>query len=939
MKTHANATARWFVIVLLGLASWLAGDVQRAAAQDFPADYASASCNNKCVLGATFVNLDTIVCENFGGATSTQGVKVWAVTDFAGRRTPNYSVWGTDGTGQKFACPFNDTSARGAIFNVRLKGTKFNDELRFNYQNGTAYLKGQILMGTIYGKGGDDVIVGSPEDNGQYEEYLFGEGGADRIEALAGDDFIDGGNGGDTILGGDGNDTIEGEAGGDTIKGGQGQDVIRGGNGDDTLRGGEGRDTIEGGAGSDTIYGGERQDTIYGGRGADTLHGDDGNDTLYGDNGQDVLHGDAGNDTLEGGAGKDTLYGGDNDDTLDGGLKADTLVGGRGNDILRGDNGHDVLRGGRGTDTLRGGEGNDILCSGPGTGAETLAGGNGDDALWVDPANPTPNVTATASDVCGPSDHAAAFGSCQVTLTQPPPGCGNQQNVLLIIGDDLGVDKVAVYAREDYPIYEQTASHIPSTPYIDQLAEAGVRFTNAWANPVCSPTRAGIYTGRHAFRHGIGTPVSSGDQNAYLDPDETTIAEVLATASTPATRYTTGLFGKWHLGDPTLRSSQAPAPTDQGWDYFAGTFEGHLENGYTNWTKHVYDATGSTLQTSKITYPLDPTNPDVDYATKVTVEDALAWINQQTGPWMATVAFHAPHSAGPIYDDFLEAPPASLDCYKESIPPFAGTGIPSRVTTSTEIRTHRAMIECLDYYIGELINGIDDLENTTIIFVGDNGTQKEITGSKGTPQTLVEGVFNDNRGKGTLYESGVRVPFIVADGYAWVHKTGRSNLTAQGQIASPGEPANAPVHTVDIFASVAEIAGVNAPTGEDSHSFLPYLSDPKATGLYGCAYTEYFRSNATFPNSDRILAIRDAEHKLIIGYNAAGSGFDYPDQNFLYYNLVQDRFEQTNTPVQNPTRGASSLSPEQQALWNEVLRLHGNLSSTAAGCSNPPPRP
>src|SRR5262245_15909232 len=102
----------------------------------------------------------------------------------------------------------------------------------------------------------------------------------------------------------------------------------------------------------------------------------------------------------------------------------------------------------------------------------------------------TPTDTATTPDTADTATATAAPAA-------PPP------NLLVIVTDDMGVDKVGVYAT-DVPGYAELAENLPSTPRIDELAASGLRFTNAWANPTCSPTRAGIQTGRHAFRTGVG---------------------------------------------------------------------------------------------------------------------------------------------------------------------------------------------------------------------------------------------------------------------------------------------------------------------------------------------------------------------------------------------------------------------------------------------------
>lgn len=143
---------------------------------------------------------------------------------------------------------------------------------------------------------GDDRITGSDHTL----EYLYGEGGDDRIMGFDGVDYLSGGGGADTIWGGDGNDDI---------LGGDGADYLYGDDGVDTIEGGAQGDYIEGNADGDFLYGDDGADYIYGGTGNDEIYGYDGKDWLYGEDGDDIMHGGLLKDRLYGGAGDDDLYG------------------------------------------------------------------------------------------------------------------------------------------------------------------------------------------------------------------------------------------------------------------------------------------------------------------------------------------------------------------------------------------------------------------------------------------------------------------------------------------------------------------------------------------------------------------------------------------------------------------------------------------------------
>jgi arylsulfatase A-like enzyme len=162
--------------------------------------------------------------------------------------------------------------------------------------------------------------------------------------------------------------------------------------------------------------------------------------------------------------------------------------------------------------------------------------------------------------------------------------------------DDIGVDKVNTYAADYEDEYGIDDPDRPATPNLDALAQSGLKFTNAWANPVCSPTRAGIFTGRHAYDTGIGTAIGSGPPD--LAPEDViTIAELVHGdtygdgLSENSVDIEVGLFGKWHLGgeistDPFGLDSPARLglytgtlhPIQHGWDHFAGSLAGSLRD-------------------------------------------------------------------------------------------------------------------------------------------------------------------------------------------------------------------------------------------------------------------------------------------------------------------------------------------------------------------------
>lgn len=457
------------------------------------------------------------------------------------------------------------------------------------------------------------------------------------------------------------------------------------------------------------------------------------------------------------------------------------------------------------------------------------------------------------------------------------PLAGASPNLLVIIADDLGVDKVGAYA-DDPQMYRSAPAALPSTPTLDALAASGLRFTQAWSNPMCSPTRAGLLTGRHAFRTGVGSPIPSSPE---LDVDtEVTLAELLSDPSLPQP-YATAAFGKWHLGSTgamgttdwthgtsgTSREiADTPHPLRAGFGAYSGNLRSAPED-YFRWTR-VW-AEGEGVATSTI---------ETEYATWRTTGDALEWIDGQTGPWFALVSYAAAHADGPgiVY----EADDSEVGCHAVTC---AEDG-----TCPDERYYYQALVECLDVGVGDLLAGIapETLDDTVVVFLGDNGTES----------TVIEGAMaltggRSDNGKGTVYQSGVRVPLLIADGQNLVEwlacspaeRFAGTCALSDGLIRDPGRVVASPVHTTDLFATLADIAGVSAATGTDSESLGRCFDE---TGVR-CArdpalgprvvYTETFDylpdgsgGESTTLNAAE-AAIRDQRFKLVLRWDPTGA--------------------------------------------------------------------
>ncbi len=161
-----------------------------------------------------------------------------------------------------------------------------------------------------------------------------------------------------------------------------------------------------------------------------------------------------------------------------------------------------------------------------------------------------------ACSACG----AALLAPCVVPATgNPPGGPPGPPNILFIILDDVGIDQLE--------IFNSNADDAPQTPNIDAIAAAGVKFTNHWTMPECSPSRASFFTGRYPFRTGVDAALLEEDQpRAQVSPYEVTIPKVLDAAG-----YSSALIGKYHLGEENNNPAGVRMPYSLGWDYFNGT--------------------------------------------------------------------------------------------------------------------------------------------------------------------------------------------------------------------------------------------------------------------------------------------------------------------------------------------------------------------------------
>lgn len=239
-----------------------------------------------------------------------------------------------------------------------------------------------------------------------------------------------------------------------------------------------------------------------------------------------------------------------------------------------------------------------------------------------------------------------------------------QANILLIIADDLGVDRLRGY---------HNGALMATTPTLDSLRNAGITFLNATAAPVCSPTRASIMTGKYGSKTGVLSVPGN------LGLEHTTLFDALGEQTENA--YATALIGKWHLTNPL----EPDDPLEFGPDFYDGILRGAPAD-YYNWSR-VQEGVA---------------NQETGYVTTVLTDAAINWIGEQTRPWFLWLAHPAPHSP-------FHVPPAGT--YTIDNP-------------SNNRQQYVAMVEALDFEVGRMLSSLtpDVRDNTLVIFVGDNGT-------------------------------------------------------------------------------------------------------------------------------------------------------------------------------------------------------------------------
>ncbi|MFH5806711.1 sulfatase [Alienimonas sp. DA493] len=472
-----------------------------------------------------------------------------------------------------------------------------------------------------------------------------------------------------------------------------------------------------------------------------------------------------------------------------------------------------------------------------------------------------------------------------------PDAAGDERpNLLLVFADDLGQRDLGCYGS---PFYE--------TPHIDALAARGVRFTQAYAAcPVCSPTRASVYTGRYPARlpltdwlKGRRQPKDSPILHAeYLDQlplEQVTVAEELKAAG-----YRTGFMGKWHLG------GEGFLPTDQGFDVnVAGGANGNPGHYFwPQWQRRVQGLEGEY---------------DGQYITDLLAKKAAGFVtesSQEPAPWFLCVATYQVHTPIQAKEDLQAKYEAKRDRLAQEDPRFAQAGGNGRngnpsIPVQNNPR-YAAMVESLDDLVGTVVDAVEqagELENTLVVFFSDNGGLSVSEGPH-TPATTNAPL---RAGKGWLYEGGIREPLIVA-----------------GPGVAEGKTCDVPVISNDLRATFLTAADVEEVDPRDGVRLNDLLAEPNAPEeLPRPLFWHYphFSNQGGSPGG----ALRYGDWKLIERYE---------DGSLELFNLADDPDETRDLAAERPEKAQelrATLSQWRQEVKANMPTANPKFTGTVDG--------
>lgn len=480
----------------------------------------------------------------------------------------------------------------------------------------------------------------------------------------------------------------------------------------------------------------------------------------------------------------------------------------------------------------------------------------------------------------------------------------NKPNIIYILADDLGYGDLGVYGQNKI-----------ETPNIDALAKEGMLFTQHYSSaPVCAPARYMLMTGTHsghAFIRGNDEWGDRGDVWDYKEMIKDSTLEgqrpvpdsiILFPERLQQMGYATGMIGKWGLGAPQTRS----IPTKKGFDFFVGY--NCQRQAHTYYPVHLYKNekriplnNDTIAPNTKLEKGADPNNPESyasytlnDYAPDIMFDEMMSWIKaQKDTPFFMYWASPIPHTP-------IQAPQRWVDYYKKKFgpeEPYLGQN--SYFPHQNPRAGYAAMISYLDENVGKLVTYLKEnhlFENTVIMFTSDNGVT--YVGGVDGEFFNSSGPFGEEfgKGKGFVYEGGIRVPLIVT----WpghVKAGSRSDLISAHY---------------DVMATLSELVGFKVPKN-DGISFLPTLvAQDKEQVKHDFLYWE-------FPETGGQIAIRMGDWKVVRQHLK-----DKARPTLELYNLSTDPGENNNVADEHPEiikRAADIFASEHVSSSNERFRM------------------
>lgn len=419
-------------------------------------------------------------------------------------------------------------------------------------------------------------------------------------------------------------------------------------------------------------------------------------------------------------------------------------------------------------------------------------------------------------------------------------------NFVFILVDDLGWADVKCNNQASF--YD--------TPNIDRLAESGVRFTQAYsANPVCSPTRAAILTGKHPNRVNITDWIPGDDPKIRpllgpQDRNELTLEEITIAEKLKEKGYKTGFIGKWHLGDEGF------FPENQGFDINIGGHEkGSPPGGYYSPYKN----------------PKLKDGPEGEYLTDRLTDESIRFITEnKENPFFLYLAFYTVHTP-------IQAAKKHIEKYELKRNQLGLDSIPHKkegegwTKLLQEDAAYASMVAAMDENVGRIADALKEQgleKNTWIIFTSDNGGLSTLR-RKNAPTN--NGPLR--AGKGWCYEGGIRVPLIIAG----------------PGIAEKGKVTEQPAVSMDFFTTILSLAGVQHDKN-DGENLLPILTENKPLNRDELFWHfPHYHGSGWKPGS----ALRKGDWKLVVHYE---------ENKTELFNLAEDLGETTDLSEKNPEK-------------------------------------